>query len=257
MLFFVGLILVLVVIFVAVPDIFMHPATYFQFNSIIMVFGGVVALFVLSSSASDLRRTFLSLGVILRTDKIPSEREIIDKLVEFTVVSQKSGRAALEGAAEGFDDGFLNNGLSMIVNKLKPEFVRIVLENELQEMSARHESTINNFRIMGNLGPTLGMFGTIIGVIQVLRNMRDPKTVGPAMSLALITSMYGVFVASFLLTPITNKLQSKSDQEILKKTIMIEGLYMIAKGEIPIKVETYLKAFISAKEKVPQKEENA
>lgn len=254
---FIGVGMVGVVLSLAVPTIFTQPDTYFQREALIMVFGGVVALFITASSWTDVKSTFASILVLFRGNKMPTDRENVDKLVELSITSQKEGRSALEGAGEGFDDGFLDNGLQMIVNKLHPDFIRTILENELQETHARHERNINNLKLMGTVAPLCGMFGTIVGIIQVLKNMKDPKTVGPAMSLALITSMYGVFISGFIITPLANRLTKKSEMEILSKTIIIEGLVMIAKGEIPIKVETYLKGFLSNKSKQETKEEDA
>jgi chemotaxis protein MotA len=255
---FVGIGLLIAVLGVSVSDVFKHPATYLQFESSILVFGGVLALFTIASTKEDLKSTFGSMIVLVKGKTLPSTREIVDKLVELSIRSQKEGRTSLEDAGEGFDDGFLNNSLQMVVNKLHPDFIRVILQNEIDETDARHDNNIKGVKMLGELGPMCGMFGTIIGIIQVLANMTDPKSVGPAMSLALITSMYGVFIAGFISAPMASRLSKKSRQEILSKTIMLEGVLMIAKGEIPIKVETYLKGFLSNKEKdiKPAEEDN-
>ncbi|OGI10931.1 MAG: hypothetical protein A2Y40_10515 [Candidatus Margulisbacteria bacterium GWF2_35_9] len=245
----IGLVGIGFVLALSVPDIFVHPATYIQKESVIMVFFGVIMLFVTASTGKDIKNTIAAIGVLFRGGKNLTSREIVDKLVELSIISQKDGRGALEGAGEGFDDGFLDNGLQMIVNKLPPEFIRVVLENEISETETRHAANADNLKLIGALAPMCGMFGTIIGIIQVLKNMKDPKTVGPAMSLALITSMYGVFISGFIMSPLANRLTKKSEEEILNKVIVIEGIIMISKGEIPIKVETYLSGFLSRKNK--------
>ena len=245
----IGIILLGLVLARAVPDIFVHPGTYLQPEAALLVFGGVVALFIIASTMKDIKNTLGALRILFRGGKAATSREIVDKLVELSIVSQRDGRGALEGAGEGFDDGFLNNGLQMIVNKLPPDFIRVVLENEIDETETRHTANADNLKLMGALAPMLGMLGTIIGIIQVLKNMKDPKTVGPAMSLALITSMYGVFISGLIMSPLANRLTKKSEEELLTKVIMVEGIIMIAKGEIPIKVETYLSGFLSRKSK--------
>lgn len=257
----IGIVGIGVVLALAVPDVFVHPATYLQKEAIILVFGGVIMLFITASTMKDIKSTLAAIATLFRGGKVPTSREIVDKLVELSIVSQKDGRGALEGAGEGFDDGFLESGLQMIVNKLPQDFIRVVLENEIAETETRHASNSDNLKLIGALAPMCGMFGTIIGIIQVLKNMKDPKTVGPAMSLALITSMYGVFISGFLMSPLANRLTKKSEEEILTKVIMVEGIIMIAKGEIPIKVETYLSGFLSSKNKKKEEdgsvEENA
>lgn len=245
----IGIVGIVIVLALSVPDVFIHPGTYLQKESFIMVFIGVIMLFITASTGKDLKATLGAVGSLFKKSKSLTSREIVDKLVELSLLSQKDGRGALEGAGEGFDDGFLENSLQMIVNKLQPDFIRVVLENEIAEIEARHNSNAENLKLMGSLGPMCGMFGTIVGIIQLLKNMTDPKTVGPAMSLALITSMYGVLISGFIMSPLANRLTKKSEEEILNKVIVIEGIIMIAKGEIPIKVETYLSGFLSRKSK--------
>lgn len=248
----IGLVLTFVVLSFAVPDIFVHPAVYIQKEAFVMVFGGVLTLFIIASSWEDIKGVLKGIQILFRPNRFPDEVEIVDKLVQLSILSQKEGRGALEEAGRDFDDGFLDNGLLMIVNKLQPEFIRVVLENEMQEIETRHQRNIQGIKFMSTIAPLTGMFGTIIGIVQVLQNMRDPKTVGPAMALALLTTMYGVFISGFLLQPIANRLSKNSEAEIMKKNIMVEGLIMIAKGEIPIKVETYLRGFLSNQKKKTQ-----
>lgn len=255
-LFFIGMIGLFVVMTLSVPDIFIHPMVYIQFESLVMVIGGTITLFVVASSWADIKGVLAGFRVLLKKQKLPTHVEIVDKLVELSILSQREGRLALEEAGNGFDDGFLSNGLLMIVNKLHPDFIRVVLENELQEIDARHMLNMDGMTFMGTIAPMTGMFGTIIGILQILQNMTDPKTIGPAMALALLTTLYGVFVSGFMMSPITKKLEKKNDHELLSKTIMIEGILMIAKGEIPIKVETYLRGFLSNKVKKEKKQES-
>ncbi len=254
--FFIGMIGTFLVLVLSVPDIFVHPATYMQLESAIMVIGGTITLFIVSSSASELKGVLSSFRALLGKHKFPSNSEIVDKLVELSILSQKEGRLALEDAGKGFGDGFLNNGLLMIVNKLHPDFIRVVLENELQETDARHTKNTEGMNFMGTIAPLTGMFGTIVGILQVLQNMTDPKTVGPSMALALLTTLYGVFISGFMMSPMAKKLEKRNDVELMGKTIMIEGIIMIAKGEIPIKVETYLKGFLSNNAKKEKKQES-
>jgi chemotaxis protein MotA len=244
-LIFAGIILLFLVMTLAVPDVFVNPAAYIQFPAGIMVLGGMVALFIIASTMKDIKSVIRSFLSLIKKNRFPTKIQIVDKLVELSILSQKEGRLALEGAGEGFDDGFLNNGLQMIVNKLQSDFIRIVLENELQEIDSRHNANIDGINFLGSIAPLVGMFGTIVGIVQVLQNMTDPRSVGPAMALALLTTLYGVFVSGFIMQPIAKRLSQKNEEEILIKTIMIEGLIMIAKNEIPIKVETYLRGFLS------------
>ncbi|MDD4527007.1 MAG: MotA/TolQ/ExbB proton channel family protein [Candidatus Margulisbacteria bacterium] len=253
---FVGMICLFIVLALSVPDIFINPAVYLQFASAMMVIGGTISLFIMASSFEDVKGVLAGIKTLVKKEKFPSHPEIVDKLVELSILSQKEGRLALEEAGQGFDDGFLGNSLLMIVNKLHPDFIRVVLENEIQEIDARHMNNVGSITFMSSIAPLTGMFGTIVGILQVLQNMTDPKTVGPSMALALLTTLYGVFISGFILQPIGKRLEKKNEHELLSKTIMVEGIIMIAKGEIPIKVETYLRGFLSNKVKKEKKQES-
>jgi chemotaxis protein MotA len=231
-----------VVMALSVSDIFIHPMVYLDYASFVMVIGGTITLFVAASSWADIKGVLAGFGALSKNRKLPTHTEIVDKLVELSILSQREGRLALEDAGNGFDDGFLSNGLLMIVNKLHPDFI--------------HMLNMDGMIFMGTIAPMAGMFGTIVGILQILQNMTDPKTIGPAMALALLTTLYGVFISGFLMAPIAKKLEKKNDHELLSKTIMIEGILMIAKGEIPIKVETYLRGFLSNKVKKEKKQES-
>jgi chemotaxis protein MotA len=243
-----GFAILVATFYLSVPDVFINPEAYVVFEALIMVAGGIVAMTIASSTASELKSTLKAFGVVLKKSKLPSDADIVNKIVGISIKSQKEGKMAIEDEGKNFGDGFLDSGIQMVVDKLAPDFIRNVLETNIMEASARHEKIIAEFKTMGGYGPMFGMLGTIVGIVQVLANMSDPTTVGPSMALALLTSLYGVFFASTVFSPFANKLGKANETEALSKQIITEGIIMIARGDIPIKVENYLRAYLSPTE---------
>ena len=118
------------------------------------------------------------------------------------------------------------------------------METELNFIEERHNVGIKVFEIMAGLAPGFGMIGTLIGLINMMKTLDNPDTIGPNMSVALITTFYGSLFANFVFQPIANKLSFRSKQEILAKEMMIEGLLSTQAGENPRIIEEKLKTFI-------------
>lgn len=133
----------------------------------------------------------------------------------------------------------------LIVDGTDPELVRNILETELAFIEERHKGNQNVYETMGTLGPGFGMIGTLIGLINMLANLKDPSSVGPNMAVAIVTTFYGSLIANLFCTPVVNKLKIRSSQEILMKEVTLEGMLSIQAGENPRIIEEKLKAFLS------------
>ena len=126
-----------------------------------------------------------------------------------------------------------------------PELVRNILETELAFIDGRHRESQSFWETIASLGPAWGMIGTLIGLVNMLQKLDNPDMIGPSMAVALLTTLYGSLLANLLANPIANKLKIRSDEEILLKEVMIEGLLSIQAGENPRIIEEKLKAFLS------------
>ncbi|WP_250160290.1 motility protein A [Clostridiisalibacter paucivorans] len=133
----------------------------------------------------------------------------------------------------------------LIVDGTDPELVRNILETELIFTEERHGEGQGIFETMGTFAPAFGMIGTLIGLINMLKELEDPSTVGPNMSVALITTFYGAVLANLIFLPVANKLKGRSKKELAKKEMMVEGLLSIQAGENPRIIEEKLKTFIA------------
>ena len=133
----------------------------------------------------------------------------------------------------------------LIVDGTEPELVSGIMETELASTEGRHKAAIAFWENVAAMGPAWGMIGTLIGLVNMLKALDDPSTIGPAMSVALITTLYGSLLANWIATPIATKLKKKSEDEIMSKEILVEGILSIQAGENPRVIEEKLKSFLS------------
>ena len=151
---------------------------------------------------------------------------------------------ALEEAANGIEDQFMKKGVMLVVDGTDPELVRGILETDLECVETRHKAVIGFWEKWAELGPAWGMIGTLIGLVNMLKNLDDASTIGPAMAVALLTTLYGSLIANWLCNPIATKLKVNNDTEMMLKNITVEGLLSIQAGENPRIIEEKLKSFL-------------
>lgn len=224
------------------------PALYFDIPSIICTVGGGIASTLISYRLKEI----ISIMKIVANAFFGKDNELGDtirKLVELSQKARREGLLALETEQENIEDDFLRRSLQLVVDGVEPEMIKESLTLELENISARHERGQGLFKTMGALFPAWGMIGTLIGLINMLNTMEDPKSIGPSMALAIITTFYGAVLAYFICIPIANKLALKSKEEIRQKELIIEGILSIQAGENPRIMEYKLKTFLSAKQR--------
>lgn len=171
-------------------------------------------------------------------------REMIARFVAFANKSRKEGILSLESEMGGIKDDFLKKGLQLSIDGLEPKEIREIMETELEFARSRHQLGAEVFTTMGTFAPALGMIGTLIGLVQMLQNMEDPSTIGPAMAVALLTTFYGSVMANIFCMPIAGKLRTRSKEESLSKELTIQGVLSLSSGDNPRVLEQKLLAFI-------------
>lgn len=227
---------------------------FWDFKSVLITFGGAFFSTMAAYSMKDYIAGLKSFLLIFKssTQNIP---EMITKIIDLSNVARKEGLLSLEEVASELDDEFLKKGILLIVDGTDPELVRAILETELISTEERHKKKINFWQDLGSMGPAWGMIGTLIGLILMLQNMSDASAIGPAMSIALITTLYGSILANWICSPVANKLKAYNADEIMLKEIMIEGLLSIQAGENPRVIEEKLKSFLAPAERMNPAEE--
>lgn len=222
--------------------------------SMAIVIGGTCGAVLMAYPLAD----FMKLPYILKNIVINKEQDIgslINMLLRFSEKARREGLLALESDIEAIDDEFMKKGVQLVVDGTDPELVRSILESEVNFVEERHlfgKGIMENF---ASLAPAYGMLGTLIGLILMLGNLADPSSLGPSMAIALITTMYGSYMANAIFTPAAVKLSSYSAKEILGKNIIIEGVISIQAGDNPKVLEEKLKSFLSPAERAKIGEE--
>lgn len=246
----VGLVMcfVLVVFGIVFDDsalVFSNLTSFIDAPSAIITFGGALCcVLVMCGDFKDYISKFKTASKVMKVQ----QNEVIESiktLIQFSNIARKEGLLALENQARELDDPFLKKGLMLIVDGTEPELVSGIMDTELQATETRHKDAIGFWENMASMGPAWGMIGTLIGLINMLKALDDPSSIGPSMAVALITTLYGSLLANWIATPIATKLKAKSEEEITAKEIIVEGILSIQAGENPRVIEEKLKSFLS------------
>lgn len=217
---------------------------FWDLPSMLIVFGGAFSALLIAYPLPKFLEAVKTIKHAI-SNQVIDPTELITQINELALAARKEGLLALEEMAHKMDDQFLKKGILLIVDGTDPELVRSILETELTFIETRHKDNRSFWDTFAELGPAWGMIGTLIGLITMLDSLEDPSAVGPMMAVALVTTFYGSVIANLIAMPISNKLKIKSNDEILIKQVMIEGLLSIQAGENPRVIEEKLKAFLS------------
>lgn len=223
-------------------------STFYDLPSIAITLGGTIASTLIAYPLDAITGIFKVSKNLFLIDK-EDPNEVIDKIIELANIARREGLLALEEAVQDEDDDFLQKGILLIVDGTDPELVKNILETELNFLEERHKQGQGIFTTMGAFAPAYGMIGTLIGLVNMLKTLDTPDTIGPSMSTALVTTFYGSILANLFFLPTAEKLKYRSSQEVLYKEIILEGILSIQAGENPRIIEEKLKAFLAPKYK--------
>lgn len=219
------------------------PVIFVSIPSILIVVGG--SLFVVLAKYS-LGQFLGAIKVAAKAFafKLESTEEIIGVLVDVAQVARKGGLLALED--KEVDNKYLKNGMQLLVDGQDREVVRTMLSKDRAMTLERHKWGAKVFSSIGDVGPAMGMIGTLIGLVQMLSNMDDPKSIGPAMAVALLTTLYGAMLATMIAIPISDKLTLRMTEEAQIQSIIIDALLAIQSGQNPRVIEDMLRTYLPA-----------
>ena len=223
-------------------------AYFIDLNSVYITVGGALSCMLASYTLKDFIKNLKAFTLIFKAPKINTQ-EIIQKIIDLSNVARKEGLLSLEENAAELGDDFMKKGILLIVDGTDPELVRGILETELACIESRHAKVVGFFDQFAAMGPAWGMIGTLIGLVNMLYNMDDASTIGPAMAVALLTTLYGSMIANWLCLPTSCKMKQYNGIEVQVKEIMIEGLLSIQAGENPRVIEEKLKSFLAPSER--------
>ncbi len=218
---------------------------------LMIVVGGTIAVTLMKF---PLGLTLGAFGIALKAfiHKPQQPSKIIEQSMELANVARKEGLLGLENVE--VENEFLRDGIQLVVDGNDPALVQKMLTKNISLAIERNETGLNIFKAIGDVAPAMGMIGTLIGLVQMMSNMSDPKAIGPAMAVALLTTFYGAVIANTMALPIADKLAHRSNEERLNKSMILESINAIQEGLNPRMIEGLLNAYLPESKKTRDKE---
>lgn len=226
--------------------------TFVNVPSLVVVVGGTWGATLARISLGQFFGSF-KVGLKSLLHKSINAHQLIEEAVELANVARKEGILALEGREIAHP--FLERGINLCIDGHAPEVVQKMLSKDINMALDRHTNGIQMFKAIGDTAPAMGMIGTLIGLVQMLSNMSDPKAIGPAMAVALLTTLYGAIIANAIALPMADKLKKISIEEKLNKNLILESISSIQAGTNPRVVEQILMTFLPEGKRVIDKQE--
>ncbi len=210
----------------------------------IIIFVGTTAAVMNSFPRKEFLNIPILFGVLFRENKEEDPLAIIKEIIGMAQVARKEGLLALEDVLKDKNDTFLGRSVGMVVDGIEPEYIREVMETEIENMEERHRAGAAVFTTAGGAAPTLGVLGAVIGLIGALGNLNDTEKLGHMIAAAFVATLYGIFVGYVICHPFASRLKRKSHAEIHSMHIIAEGILSIQAGENPKSIEKKLASML-------------
>ncbi|THB67933.1 MAG: motility protein A [Desulfovibrio sp.] len=219
-------------------------AGFIDIPSIVIVVGGTVMVAFITAPLKVVLGS-MKVGMKAFFSSSPDPSENIRKLLELSETARRESLIALEKVS--VPDAFMARGIMLIADGTEENLVRSVMQLDIDNMKTRHRRGMGVFKSMGTYAPAMGMIGTLVGLVQMLQNLDDPSSIGPAMAVALLTTFYGAVLSNVIFLPISNKLEQRSIEEANFMEITVEGVIGILNGEHPNILKEKLASFLEPK----------
>ncbi|MCG8519225.1 MAG: flagellar motor protein PomA [Pseudomonadales bacterium] len=217
------------------PEVFINGA------SLLIVVGGSLLVVLAKFSFGQFLGAFKVAARAFKF-KLPDTEESIDEIIEIAQVARKEGVLGLEG--RDVSSPFLQQGIQMLVDGQTADTIKELLSKERLMTLDHNRSGAKVFTALGDVAPAMGMIGTLVGLVQMLSNMEDPKSIGPAMAVALLTTLYGAMIATMIAGPIADKLTLRMTEEARMQSLYIDALVAIQEGKNPRIIEQLLTSYL-------------
>ena len=224
------------------------PLAVILLPPLVLVFGATFGAAVAGASVTDLRRLGSWFRLSFAQEKASPSRSLIAQLVELAGLARKEGMLPLENRARSVEDPFLRRGLQLAIDAVPVEQIRRVLDREIQATRADDLVASRFFAKMGGYAPTIGIIGTVVGLVQVLKNLEDPAVLGPHVASAFIATLWGVLSANFIWLPMSVKIRRNADLRRAQMELILEGVCEILAGTNPRALRDKLQAMLPPSE---------
>ena len=215
---------------------------------LILVFGGTFGAAVAGSTMADLRRIGSWFRLAFAPERPSRNQALVAEIVELATHARKEGMLPLEKRARSVEDPFLRRGLQMAIDAVPVEQLRTVLEDEIAVQRADDRVAARFFARMGGYAPTVGIIGTVVGLVQVLQSLQDPEVLGPLVATAFVATLWGVLSANFVWLPMSAKIHRNSDLRAAEMQVLLEGVSEILAGTNPRALRVRLQSMLPPSE---------
>lgn len=226
------------------------PTALLAPTAAMIVFGGTFGAIGVSFPSKYLVKVPKLLGIAIKKQK-DNREELLDYFESLAVLVRKDGLLSLEKKITSgeYNDPFLLSGLQMVVDGTDIENMKHTLETKISNMEERHSKGIGIFEAAGGFSPTMGVIGTVMGLVHVLGNLNDSKELGPKIAVAFIATLYGVGFANLVWLPIGCKLKELDSDEVVTKYMMLDGIMMLQNGSNPTLIREHLEGYLGNEKK--------
>jgi chemotaxis protein MotA len=224
------------------------PLAVVLLPALILVFGATFGAAIAGSTSADLRKIGGWFRLAFAGDRGPQTQELIAQLVDLATKARKEGMLPLEDHARKVRDPFLRRGLQMAIDGIPVEQVRSVLEAQITVQRSEDRVAARFFTRMGGYAPTIGIIGTVVGLIQVLKTLDDPTTLGPLVAGAFVATLWGVLSANFVWLPLAAKITRTSELRSRQMQLLVEGVVEITAGSSPRLLRRRLQSMVPPSE---------
>ncbi len=225
-----------------------HLSSVFQFPAMLLVIGGTLGASMVTTSFSTLTHIpqYLRIAMFGRT---PNPLDTIDRIARMAEQARREGVLGLERDLAAIKESFFHKAMQLVVDGTEVTVLASVMENEMVNIEERHKNGMLLFNKMGGFSPTLGIIGTVLGLIHTLANTEDASKMAASIASAFIATLWGVSLANLLYLPISDKLKFRHDEEMLYLGLILEGTKAIQSGENPRLIREKLMSFIHPNER--------
>jgi len=242
------LLMVFGIVFNGTGFAFANLINFIDYPSVAITIGGTFAVLMISYSIESFIKIPTHLKIVFLPEKF-DPLSYITTITGFAKEARIKGLLSIESKLADVKDEFLKKSLMLVVDSIDAEKVNQILETELDYLEGRHISDMEFYTKGAAYAPAFGMIGTLIGLVNMLQQMSDPNSIGPAMAVALLTTLYGSMLANIFFLPIANKLKIRHEEEMVCKLIVAEGVKAIQSGENPRFIEEKLLLIVESKKR--------
>jgi len=220
------------------------PGAFINIPSVLITIGGTLGAVAVATPVEEIKKLPQILRLAFSRKKEQDLLPIMRSMIELARKARAEGLLALEEEVNRIEDTFIRKSTQLVIDGTPPELVQSIMEAEIALQEEQGAASRRIFDLMAELAPAFGMLGTLIGLIQMLRHLDSPEALGPGMAVALITTLYGSFIANVFAIPVSRKLANQTAEKVKFMEVIVEGILAIQAGENPRIVEEKLKVFL-------------